>query len=77
MDILGLLSQSSSSVPITLIQLTAKMRNLPCYQSYNDVNLDSRDSLNPMNKQEAADYLGVSTRAIERYTQKGKRARLD
>ncbi|WP_206818095.1 helix-turn-helix domain-containing protein, partial [Chroococcus sp. FPU101] len=25
-----------------------------------------------MNKQEAADYLGVSTRAIERYTQKGK-----
>jgi len=26
----------------------------------------------PMNKQEAADYLGVSTRAIERYTQKGK-----
>jgi len=31
----------------------------------------------PMNKQEAADYLGVSTRAIERYTQKGKRARMD
>lgn len=25
-----------------------------------------------MNKQESADYLGVSTRAIERYTQKGK-----
>lgn len=25
-----------------------------------------------MNKKEAADYLGVSTRAIERYTQKGK-----
>lgn len=25
-----------------------------------------------MNKQEAADYLGVSTRAIERYTAKGK-----
>lgn len=28
--------------------------------------------LTSMNKQEAADYLGVSTRAIERYTQKGK-----
>jgi hypothetical protein len=28
-----------------------------------------------MNQQEAADYLGVSPRAIERYTQKGKRAR--
>ncbi len=25
-----------------------------------------------MNKKEAAEYLGVSTRAIERYTQKGK-----
>jgi len=27
---------------------------------------------NPMNKQEAADFLGVSVRALERYVQQGK-----
>ena len=31
----------------------------------------------PMNKQEAADSEVVSTRVIERYTQKGKRAPMD
>jgi excisionase family DNA binding protein len=42
----------------------------PC-RDYLSVTVDIYFKPIPMNKKEAAEYLGVSTRAIERYTQKG------